>query len=29
MQERLMASRLHVAFFERGHQTGLYLLPKD
>ena len=24
-----MARRLHVAFHERGHQTGVYLLPKD
>ncbi|HEV2302629.1 MAG TPA: aromatic ring-hydroxylating dioxygenase subunit alpha, partial [Stellaceae bacterium] len=28
MRERLVARRLHVAFPERGHQTGLYLLPK-
>ena len=24
-----MARRLHVAFYERGHQTGVYMLPKD
>ena len=29
MQERLMARRLHVCFPERGHQTGVYVLPKD
>ena len=29
MQERLMARRLHVAFHDRGHQTGVYVLPKD
>ena len=29
MQERLMARRLHVAFYDRGHQTGVYLFPKD
>jgi phenylpropionate dioxygenase-like ring-hydroxylating dioxygenase large terminal subunit len=28
MQERQMARRLHVAFYERGHQTGVYLLPR-
>jgi phenylpropionate dioxygenase-like ring-hydroxylating dioxygenase large terminal subunit len=28
MRERQMARRLHVAFPERGHQTGVYLLPK-
>jgi phenylpropionate dioxygenase-like ring-hydroxylating dioxygenase large terminal subunit len=29
MRERLVARRLHVAFPERGHQTGLYLLPRS
>ena len=29
MQERQLARRLHVAFYERGHQTGVYLLPKE
>jgi phenylpropionate dioxygenase-like ring-hydroxylating dioxygenase large terminal subunit len=29
MEERRLARRLHVAFPERGHQTGLYLLPRD
>jgi phenylpropionate dioxygenase-like ring-hydroxylating dioxygenase large terminal subunit len=29
MQERQMARRLHVAFYDRGHQTGVYLFPKD
>ncbi|HJU18790.1 MAG TPA: aromatic ring-hydroxylating dioxygenase subunit alpha [Stellaceae bacterium] len=29
MAERRLARRLHVAFPERGHQTGLYLLPRD
>jgi phenylpropionate dioxygenase-like ring-hydroxylating dioxygenase large terminal subunit len=29
MAERRLARRLHVAFPERGHQTGLYLLPHD
>ena len=29
MQERLMARRLQVSFYERGHQTGVYLFPKD
>jgi phenylpropionate dioxygenase-like ring-hydroxylating dioxygenase large terminal subunit len=28
MQERQMARRLHIAFPERGHQTGVYVLPK-
>jgi phenylpropionate dioxygenase-like ring-hydroxylating dioxygenase large terminal subunit len=28
MQERQMARRLHIAFPERGHQTGAYVLPK-
>jgi phenylpropionate dioxygenase-like ring-hydroxylating dioxygenase large terminal subunit len=28
-QERLMARRLQICFPERGHQTGVYLLPKD
>ncbi len=27
MQERNLARRLHVAFPERGHQTGVYVLP--
>ena len=29
MQEREMARRLHVAFYERGHQTGVYVLPRE
>jgi hypothetical protein len=29
MQERLMARRLQVSFYDRGHQTGVYLFPKD
>jgi phenylpropionate dioxygenase-like ring-hydroxylating dioxygenase large terminal subunit len=29
MQERLMARRLQVSFYERGHQTGVYLFPGD
>jgi hypothetical protein len=29
MQERLQARRLQICFPERGHQTGVYLLPKD
>jgi phenylpropionate dioxygenase-like ring-hydroxylating dioxygenase large terminal subunit len=29
MQERLMARRLQISFYERGHQTGVYLFPKD
>ena len=29
MQERLLARRLHVCFPERGHQTGVYVLPHD
>ena len=29
MQERLMARRLQISLYERGHQTGIYLLPKD
>jgi phenylpropionate dioxygenase-like ring-hydroxylating dioxygenase large terminal subunit len=29
MQERLTARRLHVCFPDRGHQTGLYVLPRD
>ncbi|HEU0156210.1 MAG TPA: Rieske 2Fe-2S domain-containing protein, partial [Stellaceae bacterium] len=28
MQERLMARRLQVSFYERGHQTGVYVLPQ-
>jgi phenylpropionate dioxygenase-like ring-hydroxylating dioxygenase large terminal subunit len=28
-RERAVARRLHVAFPERGHQTGLYVLPED
>lgn len=28
MQERLMARRLQICFPERGHQTGVYLLPR-
>ena len=24
-----MARRLHVAFYDRGHQTGVYLFPND
>ena len=28
MQERQMARRLQVSFYERGHQTGVYLLPQ-
>jgi phenylpropionate dioxygenase-like ring-hydroxylating dioxygenase large terminal subunit len=28
-QERLMARRLQICFPERGHQTGVYVLPKD
>jgi phenylpropionate dioxygenase-like ring-hydroxylating dioxygenase large terminal subunit len=28
-QERTMARRLHVSFPERGHQTGLFVLPKE
>ena len=28
MQERLMARRLQVSFYERGHQTGVYALPQ-
>ena len=27
--ERLQARRLQICFPERGHQTGVYLLPKD
>ena len=29
MEERRLARRLHVSFPERGHQTGLYVLPQD
>jgi Ring hydroxylating alpha subunit (catalytic domain)/Rieske [2Fe-2S] domain len=29
MQERQMARRLQICFPERGHQTGVYVLPKD
>ena len=29
MDERTKARRLHVTFPERGHQTGLYVLPQD
>ncbi len=29
MQERLMARRLQICFPERGHQTGVYVLPHD
>ena len=29
MREREMARRLHVAFYERGHQTGVYVLPRE
>jgi 3-phenylpropionate/cinnamic acid dioxygenase small subunit len=29
MQERQLARRLQICFPERGHQTGVYLLPKD
>jgi phenylpropionate dioxygenase-like ring-hydroxylating dioxygenase large terminal subunit len=29
MQERLLARRLQVCFPERGHQTGVYVLPKS
>src|SRR2546428_4963362 len=29
MQERLIARRLQICFPERGHQTGVYVLPKD
>ena len=29
MQERTMARRLQICFPERGHQTGVYVLPKD
>ena len=29
MRERLLARRLQICFPERGHQTGVYLLPKD
>ena len=29
MQERRMARRLQICFPERGHQTGVYVLPKD
>jgi hypothetical protein len=29
MQERRLARRLHVCFPERGHQTGVYVLPHD
>jgi nitrite reductase/ring-hydroxylating ferredoxin subunit len=28
MQERLLARRLQVSFYERGHQTGVYVLPQ-
>jgi phenylpropionate dioxygenase-like ring-hydroxylating dioxygenase large terminal subunit len=29
MQERVMSRRLQICFPERGHQTGVYVLPKD
>ena len=29
MQERRSARRLHICFPERGHQTGVYVLPHD
>jgi phenylpropionate dioxygenase-like ring-hydroxylating dioxygenase large terminal subunit len=29
MQERQLARRLQICFPERGHQTGVYVLPKD
>jgi phenylpropionate dioxygenase-like ring-hydroxylating dioxygenase large terminal subunit len=29
MQERVRARRLQICFPERGHQTGVYVLPKD
>src|SRR5260221_4783116 len=29
MQERALARRLQICFPERGHQTGVYVLPKD
>jgi phenylpropionate dioxygenase-like ring-hydroxylating dioxygenase large terminal subunit len=29
MQERVLARRLQVCFPERGHQTGVYVLPKE
>ena len=29
LQERTMARRLQICFPERGHQTGVYVLPKD
>jgi len=29
MLERVEARRLHVSFPERGHQTGLYVLPRE
>jgi hypothetical protein len=29
MQERRLARRLQICFPERGHQTGVYLLPQD
>ena len=28
MREREMARRLQVSFYERGHQTGIYLMPQ-
>jgi len=29
MQERVLARRLQICFPERGHQTGVYVLPKE
>src|SRR3989442_9221618 len=29
MRERLLARRLQICFPERGHQTGVYVLPED